>query len=62
MLLSKPLASLITCFRTNIIKFYVNNQRISDSFYFITESRELKKNNKGPKHTHSAMFWNFCVG
>ena len=44
-----------------LIKFYLNSQRMSDSFYHITESCELNKK-KGPKHTHLAMFWNFCVG
>ena len=33
---------------------------MSDSFYHITKSSELK--NKGPKHTHLAMFRKFCVG
>ena len=47
MLLSESLASLI--------KFYHNNQRMSDSFYHITESSELdRKKNKAPKHTHFA--------
>ena len=53
MFLSKPLASLITFFRMSLRKFYHNCQRMSDSFYHITESGELQKN-KGPKHT--------CVG
>ena len=35
MLLSKPLASLITFFRTSLINFYLNSQRMSDSFYHI---------------------------
>ena len=35
---------------------------MSDSFYHITESSELNEKNKGSKHTHLAMFWNFCVG
>ena len=38
MLLSEPLASLITFFRPSSIKFYLNSQRMSDSFYHITES------------------------
>ena len=42
-----------------IIKFHLNSRRISDPFYQITES---VNKNKGPKHTHLAMFWNFCVG
>ena len=41
MLLGKPLASLITFFRTSLIKFYHNSQRMSGSFYHITESSEL---------------------
>ena len=40
MLLSEPLASLITFFRTSLIKFYHNMQRMSDYFYHITESSE----------------------
>ena len=32
MLLSEPLVSLITFFRTSLIKFYHNSQRMSDSF------------------------------
>ena len=53
MLLSEPLASLITFFRTSLIKFYINSQRMSGSFYHIPELIKLK--NKGPKHTHLAM-------
>ena len=41
MLLSEPLASLITFFRTSLIKFYLNSQRMLDSFYHITELSEL---------------------
>ena len=41
MLLSKPLASLITFFRTSLIKFYLTSHRISDSFYYITDSGKL---------------------
>ena len=50
--------------KTSIIKFYLNSQQISDSFYHITESNELnkKKKNEGPKHTNLDMFSNFCVG
>ena len=28
-------------FQTSLIKFYLNSQRMSDSFYHITESGEL---------------------
>ena len=52
MLLSEPLAHLITHFRTSLVKFYQNSQQISDSFYRITESSECR----------SAMFKIFCVG
>ena len=63
MLLSEPLASLITFFRTSLIKFYHNIQRMSDSFYHITESSELDKKNKIPiSPCRSAMFCNFCIG
>ena len=41
MLLGEPLAGLITFFKTSLTKFYVNSQRMSDSFYHITESSEL---------------------
>ena len=41
MLLSEPLANLITFFRMSLIKFYQNSQQMSDSFYRITESSEL---------------------
>ena len=41
MLFSEPLANLITFFRTSLIKFYHNSQRMSDSFYQITEPNEL---------------------
>ena len=56
MLLCKSL-SLTTFFWTSLIKFYHNSQRMSDSFYHITESRKLNENKKGgdPKHTHLAM-------
>ena len=64
MLLSEPLASLMTFFRTSLIKYFNKGQRMSDSFYHITESRELDLKKKGPKHSscRSAMFWNFYVG
>ena len=39
MLLSEPLASLITFFRTRLIKFYLNSQRMSDSFYHIVDRK-----------------------
>ena len=39
--LSEPLASLITFFRTTLIKFYYNNQWMSESFHYITESSKL---------------------
>ena len=62
MLLSEHLASLIF-FR---IKFYPNSQRMSDSFYQITESSELNLKNKvrniliGP--CRSPMLRNVFVG
>ena len=64
MLLSEPFASLITVFRTSLIKFYLNCQRMLDSFYHIhvTEFKRIKLKNKGPKHFRLAMFCNFCVG
>ena len=54
MLLSEPLANLITFFRTSLIKFYHDGQPLSDSFYHMTESCELKKKEIA-KHTHLAM-------
>ena len=65
MLLSKPLASLITFFRTSLIKFYLNSQRMSDSFYHITESKTysfghvldfLRRMTSLCKHTYSAIY------
>ena len=41
MLLSEPLASLITFFRMSLIKKILNSQRMSDSFYHITDLSEL---------------------
>ena len=41
MLFSKPLASLITFFKMSLLKSYHNSQRMSCSFYHITESSEL---------------------
>ena len=41
MLLSEPLGSLIMFFKTSLIKFYLNSQQVSDSFYHIIELREL---------------------
>ena len=41
MLLSGPLASLITFSRTNLIKVYHNSQRMPDHLYHKTESSEL---------------------
>ena len=41
MLLSEPLASLITFFRTTLIKLYHNSPQMPDSFYHITESSDL---------------------
>ena len=37
------------------MKNYLNSQRMSDSFYHLTESNELNWKNKGPKHTYLAM-------
>ena len=34
------------------MKFYSNSQRISDSFYDITESSELNKKIKGPTYVN----------
>ena len=67
MLSSKHLATILdldlTFFRTSLMKFYLNSQRMSDSFYHITESSRLYlKKDEGPKHTHLAMFWIFCIG
>ena len=42
-LLSEPLAGLVTFFRTSLIQFYLNTQRMSDSFYQITELNKLKR-------------------
>ena len=33
-----------------------NSQRMSDSFYHITESNELKEKNKVAKHIHLAIY------
>ena len=66
MLLSEPLANLKTFFRTSLIKFYHNGQRMLDSFYHITESSELnwkiRVQNILIWPCRSAMFENFCVG
>ena len=56
MLLSEPLASLITFFKTSLKKFYLKSQRRSDDFYQMAESSELNLKNKVPKHSHLAMF------
>ena len=50
MLLSEPLASLITFFKFN--KMLAQQSTKSDSFYYVTESSELNLKNKVPKHTH----------
>ena len=58
MLLSEPLASLITFFRTSLIKLYLNSQQISDSFYHILSYIILitiKLEINAPKHTHLTM-------
>ena len=62
MLLSEPLASLITFFRTSLIKFYLYSQTMSDSFYHITELSELNWKKKGPKHSFGHVLEFFCVG
>ena len=50
MLLSEPLAGLITFFQDEFNKKnYHNSQRMSDSFYDITESSELNKEKKKKK-------------
>ena len=49
MLLSEPLASLITFFRTSLIKFYLNSQRMSVSLSH-NRIKRIKLKNKGPKH------------
>ena len=55
MLLSEPLASFIKFSKKSLIKFYLNSQWMSDSFYHITESSKLNQENKGSKHTHLAI-------
>ena len=62
MLLSEPLASLITYFRTSLIKSYHNSQRITDSFYHMTESKKMRVQNILIAKCKSAVFWKFCVG
>ena len=52
MLLSEPMVSLIRFFGMSLIKLHRNSQRMSDSFYYITEYSELKLKDEGPKHTH----------
>ena len=37
MLLSEPFDELNYFFKMSLIKFYLNSQRMSDSFYHITE-------------------------
>ena len=41
MLLSEPFDELYYFFKMSLIKFYLNSQRMSDSFYHITELSEL---------------------
>ena len=41
MLLSSLKARLMIFFRTSLMKFYLNSQRMSDSFYHITERTEV---------------------
>ena len=56
MLFGEPLASLITFFRMSLMKFYHNIQWMSDSFYHMDESCQIKKmKNKDPKETHLAI-------
>ena len=66
MLLSVPLAGSITFFRTSLIIFYHNSQRMADSFYQITESSELHEKKRFQNillwPCKSAMCWNFCEG
>ena len=50
--LSEPLASLITFFRTSLIKFYHNSQRMSVSFLSHNSVQRIKSENNGPKHTN----------
>ena len=53
MLLSEPLATLITFFRTSLIKIYLNSQRMSDPFCHITESRQTLNCHKLKKFANS---------
>ena len=55
MLLSQP-------FKTGLIKFYHNSQRMSDSFHHISESYQIKKLGSKTYSCRSAKFWNFCGG
>ena len=55
MLSSEPLVSLISFLGKSLIEFYHNSQQMSDSFYHITESSELKLKNKDSIHTCLAM-------
>ena len=53
--IKRAFGELNNVFQDEFDKLYLNSQRMSDSFYNITESSELNKKNKVPKHYHLAM-------
>ena len=56
MLLREPLASLITFFQDEFNK--ILSQQLTDVRFFLSHNwiQPFKLKNKGPKHTHLAMF------
>ena len=52
----------ITFFKTSLIKFLF--QQSTNVRFFLSHNwiKWIKLKNRGLKHTHLAMFWNFCVG
>ena len=62
MLSNEPFASLTTFFRTSLIKFYHNSQRMTDSSYHMTVCKKIRVQNILIAKCKSTMFWNFCVG
>ena len=63
MLLSEPLARLITFLRTSLMKFYLKSQQqMLDSFDHITESSELNFKVLRSKTNSVGDVLEFCVG
>ena len=61
MLLSESFGELNNVFQDEFNK--ILSQQSTNVRFFLSHNciKQIKLKNRDPKHTHLAMFWNFCV-